>query len=126
MWFAVCTVALVLASTATSATAATGATETHKQALVSADNEFRLANASSIAPYKCLGVAASGQAGMWPCTSNADQMWHWGWPKTPGSTWRALTNGNDQCLSVDGGSTDPGAQIIAFTWGRNIARLTRR
>jgi hypothetical protein len=50
---------------------------------------------------KCVGIAASGEAGDWNCTGNADQTWHWG-AGAPGSGYSQLVNGNGQCLATNG------------------------
>jgi Ricin-type beta-trefoil lectin domain len=60
---------------------------------------------------KCIGIS-NGLAGLWNCTSNADQKWKWG--ACIGQSCQ-LKNGNGKCLAVNGGSYSEGARIIAYT-----------
>jgi len=62
---------------------------------------------------RCLGIA-NGLAGIWNCTTNRDQTWHWG-AVGPNTYYRQLINGNGQCLGVQGGSGALGARIVAWT-----------
>jgi hypothetical protein len=110
--------AILLAPGATAAQAATaGPARQHVVAALRDPGEpaeFRIANAASgVAQRKCIGIAA-GQAGLWPCTTGNDQVWRWGYPKTPGSSWKALTNRDGLCLSVAGSSTQKNARLLAF------------
>jgi hypothetical protein len=64
---------------------------------------------------RCLGISTNGLAGIWNCTTNPDQTWHWGGSLDPEVTWfRQLINGNNQCLGVQGGSTAVGARVVAW------------
>jgi hypothetical protein len=67
---------------------------------------------------KCIGISGAppdGQAGDWDCTTNPDQLWHWGnaFPSDP--DFRQLVNGRGQCLGVAGGSDQQGALIVGWT-----------
>jgi hypothetical protein len=62
---------------------------------------------------RCLGIA-NGLAGVWNCTTNPDQTWHWG-TSSSYPYYRHLVNGNGQCLGVQGGSTAQGARVVAWT-----------
>jgi hypothetical protein len=59
----------------------------------------------------CLGIAANGQAGVWPCTYRDDQNWHLG--KESGNGFYQLVNGYDKCLTDPNGSHTQGTRIIA-------------
>jgi hypothetical protein len=66
---------------------------------------------------KCIGIDASGYAGIWPCTSNNDQTWQWQNQFFDGNgiEWGQLVNGNGVCLGVSAGSTSQGARIRSWT-----------
>jgi ricin-type beta-trefoil lectin protein len=60
----------------------------------------------------CVGINAQSQAGIWKCTGNPDQTWHWG---AGSGGYNQLINGNGQCLGVAGGSTAVGARLVGWT-----------
>jgi hypothetical protein len=67
---------------------------------------------------KCVGID-SGLAGIWNCTNNPDQTWHWGDDYLGVYAYRQLVNGNGKCLGVQGGSTAAGARVVAWTCNGN-------
>jgi hypothetical protein len=72
---------------------------------------FRLENLNAAASNRCLGIAGT-DAGIYTCTNNPDQTWHWG--AVNGGQYNQLINGNGKCLGVGGGSQARGARIGAF------------
>lgn len=77
------------------------------QPAAAAPQTFWLVNESK----RCIGISASGAAGHWNCTYNADQRWRWGSSKD-GHT--QLVNGNGFCLGIAGASYTPGAAVVAY------------
>jgi Ricin-type beta-trefoil lectin domain-like len=76
---------------------------------VTAAGTFNLYNPNS---DRCIGINTSGYAGIWNCTSNPDQTWHWqNFISYGGLNWAELANGNNMCLGVSAGSTSQGARI---------------
>jgi hypothetical protein len=79
---------------------------------------------------RCVGIA-SGLAGIWNCTTNNDQTWHWGQSYPNWSSYRQLINGNNKCLGAQGSGL-VGARIDASTcdggygqyWYYNSSSLT--
>ena len=63
------------------------------------------------APGRCIGIS-NGLAGLWNCTRNPDQSWHWSTAQS--GVYKMLINGNGQCLAVNGGSTANGARILGY------------
>lgn len=64
---------------------------------------------------RCVGIS-NGLAGIWDCTGNADQMWHWEDPRWTeySITWFNIVNGRGECLAVAGADPAPGAQVVGF------------
>ncbi len=65
--------------------------------------EWRLKNGNN----RCLGVTASGYIGQWPCTWNADQVWHY-------DTDDHLFNRNNDCIRRQHGRNQQGEQLVTF------------
>jgi Ricin-type beta-trefoil lectin domain-like len=86
-----------------------GAANAAPLSLGSGTGIFNITNIN--APGKCIGVSG-GYAGLWWCSANADQTWHWG---AQNGAPNPLINGNGQCLAVSGGSTAEGARIRTWT-----------
>lgn len=64
------------------------------------------------APGKCVGTDAySGLAGLWPCSTHPDQVWHWEVSNPQG--YAELVDGYGRCLSIQSGSSGQGAQVQA-------------
>jgi hypothetical protein len=71
---------------------------------------FNLQNKN--APGKCVGTDAySGLAGLWPCTTHPDQVWHFEAANAQG--FAEVVDGYGRCLSIQSGSTAQGAQLQA-------------
>jgi hypothetical protein len=78
---------------------------------MAATGTFNIVNPNS---GRCIGIDTSGYAGIWNCTSNPDQTWHWqNFISARGLTWAELENGNNMCLDLFGGKTSAGTRIIA-------------
>jgi hypothetical protein len=81
---------------------------------------------------RCIGVSGI-LAGIWDCTGNADQWWHWDpWVESCRLSntgeylcWNQLRNGNNQCLGVWGASTEPGARAVGYTCNDSWDQLWR-
>jgi hypothetical protein len=75
-----------------------------------ASASFNLQNKN--APGKCIGTDAnSGLAGLWPCTTHPDQVWHFETANAQG--FAEVVDGYGNCLSIQSGSTALGAQLQA-------------
>lgn len=108
--------------------AAVRGTSTHGQAASVAlsphipnSGYFNLDNVRANNPQRCLGIDSQGWAGLWTCTTNADQIWHW-LPVGDGHGGLELANnttqnGTPMCLSVPGANTSEGIRINVYPCG---------
>jgi len=87
----------------------------HPHAVPPPPNLPILGNIVNYATGKCIGIATSGLAGDWTCTSNRDQTWYYGKSIDPVSHWSQLVNGNGKCLSLDDDVVFRGDRLIATT-----------
>ncbi|GAA3209718.1 RICIN domain-containing protein [Dactylosporangium siamense] len=69
---------------------------------------------------RCIGIAA-GRAGVWTCSGNSDQFWHFATdqPHYCGSSypyycWYSLRNGDGKCLALEGNNTYAGTRALGF------------
>ena len=85
------------------------------------DPDLALPDAAAATPFnihnpnsgRCIGIGTAFYAGIYNCTANPDQTWHWG--NAIASGWLQLVDSNNMCLGVDAGSTNAGARIRAWT-----------
>jgi hypothetical protein len=75
-------------------------------------NTFMYAPDANTTHQRCLGIKRNGDARLWPCTYKHDQAWYRG-HQFRSTGFYQYKNANGQCLSVAGGSTGKGAQVIA-------------
>ena len=84
---------------------------------------------------RCIGIDATGWAGLWNCTGNPDQEWdlfnpvvatrtvHFDIDDTTATNWtwyqlqNSNANPNQHCLGVDSGYTSVGARIRSWSCG---------
>ncbi|GAA3287925.1 RICIN domain-containing protein [Dactylosporangium vinaceum] len=65
---------------------------------------------------RCIGIS-NIKAGIWDCTSNGDQRWHWsirGAKYEDGLWWYPIENAAQQCLALWGGALDPGTWAVGY------------
>ncbi len=73
---------------------------------------YTSSNINNVQSDRCIGISGN-DAGIWNCTSNADQEWHQG--ATISGYYTQYINNKGQCLGVAGGSSANGARVVGWT-----------
>jgi len=90
--------------------------------IAAAADPFNLANFLStvIGRRICLGISGGvdeGPAIVFACNTHPDQEWHFGNAFPGDAVYSQIINGNNDCLSLQGGNTATGTQLVARDCG---------